>query len=192
MGKYSANEKIPRDKWPTPYHALEPLLPFLTPQTRFIEPCANDGRLIRHMQRHGHICVGALDIEPRHPSVKQGDATKARWKNPPLFVTNLPFSRDLMHRLIDHLAEQAPLWTIIQSDWAYTSQATEYMAYCTDIVTIGRVMWIDGSASAGKENYSFYRFDKRDPGPYPGPIFHPVEDRHSRDRRAKHRNAAGA
>jgi hypothetical protein len=30
-------------------------------------------------------------------------------------------------------------------DWAATKQASEFMPHCSDIVTIGRVKWIEGS-----------------------------------------------
>jgi hypothetical protein len=54
---------IPRrkhDKYLTPYHAVLPLLPQLEPGTRFLEPCAGDGRLIGYLQEHGHICEGRV------------------------------------------------------------------------------------------------------------------------------------
>lgn len=188
MGKRTSFEKIPKDKWPTPYNAVEPLLPFLAPKTHYIEPCANDAILIRHLARHGHRCVGALDIEPRHPQVTRGDATRARWANPPMFITNLPWSRPILHRLIEHLSAQAVLWTIIDADWMHTGQASEYLAYCTDVITIGRQIWVPGTDVAGYENAAWYRFDRKNPGPFAGPIYHGPDSKFLRDRR----NAATA
>lgn len=184
MGKRSGMEKIHKDKYPTPYDAVIPLLPFLEPQSRFVEPCANDGRLIKHLQRHGHVCIGAMDIEPRHPQVKQGDALRHRW-NTPMFITNFPWSRPILHRLIEHLAAQAPVWTIIDADWAYTGQASEYLAYCKAIVSIGRVNWIEESDTTGKDNSAWYLFDRRNPGP--SIEFHGPDSQFLRARR----NAAG-
>lgn len=163
MGKRSEFERVDKDFYPTPMKAVEPLLPHLDPATRFIEPCAGDGRLIRHLQYFGHRCVGAFDIEPRHASVKQGDARRLRGTNIPMWITNCPWSRDLLHPIIRNLAAQAPLWTIIDAAWAHTSQAAEYLAYCHKIVSIGRVQWIEGSGMSGKDDAAFFLFDRNAP-----------------------------
>jgi hypothetical protein len=79
------------------------------------------------------------------------------------------YTRDLMHRLIAHFQRIAPTWLLIDYDWAATKQAAPYMPNCSDIVTIGRVKWIEGSKHTGKDNYAWYRFDIRHKG---GPVFH--------------------
>jgi hypothetical protein len=43
------------------------------------------------------------------------------------------------------------------------------MPACSDIVSIGRVKWIEGSKHTGKDNYGWFRFDARHAG---GPVFH--------------------
>lgn len=188
MGKRSDKPKISKDKYFTPYAPAVPrLLPFLAPQTRFVEPCAGDGRLIRHFQRHGHVCTSAIDIEPNHPAVQKRDALRTRWASPGLFLTNLPWSRPILHRLIPHLSGQAPLWTILDADWMHTEQAAEYLAYCTDIVSIGRVKWMADTDDTGKDNCCWYRFDRKHPGPLAGPTFHAWDNNFTRARR----NAAG-
>ena len=48
MGKRSEFERIPRDYYPTPYSAVQPLLPHLPDRFEFAEPCAGDMRLIEH------------------------------------------------------------------------------------------------------------------------------------------------
>ena len=50
MGRRSDFPRIPRDAYATPAEAVVPLLPFLAPATRFIEPCAGDGALTRHLR----------------------------------------------------------------------------------------------------------------------------------------------
>jgi hypothetical protein len=35
------------------------------------------------------------------------------------------------------------------------------MRCCSDIVTIGRVKWFEGSKHTGKDNHAWYRFDGR-------------------------------
>ena len=49
-----------------------------------------------------------------------------------------------MHRLIAHFQHIAPTWLLLESDWVSTLQATPYLPYCSDIVTIGRVKWFPG------------------------------------------------
>ena len=43
------------------------------------------------------------------------------------------------------------------------------MPHCSDIVTIGRVKWIEGSKHTGKDNHAWYKFDVRH---RIGPAFH--------------------
>jgi hypothetical protein len=74
-----------------------------------------------------------------------------------------------MHRLIAHFQRIAPAWLLLESDWASTRQAAPFMPCCSDIVTIGRVKWIEGSKHTGKENFAWFRFAA---GHASGPIFH--------------------
>ena len=74
MGKRSDFERIPRDFYPTPYSAVEPLLPHLPESFTFAEPCAGDGRLINHLTKNGGDVRYAFDIEPQSEWVKEADA----------------------------------------------------------------------------------------------------------------------
>ena len=49
MGKRSNFERIERDFYPTPFEAVEPLIPHLPDKFTFAEPCAGDGSLTRHL-----------------------------------------------------------------------------------------------------------------------------------------------
>jgi hypothetical protein len=84
-------------------------------------------------------------------------------------ITNPPYIRDLMHRMIAHFSCIAPTWLLLESDWAQTKQAAPFMPACSDIVAIGRVKWIEGSKHTGKDNYARLRFDARHAS---GPVFH--------------------
>ncbi|RRI02320.1 hypothetical protein EH240_12705 [Mesorhizobium tamadayense] len=162
MGKRSNYPRISKDFYPTPAKAVLPLLPFLRPGTRFIEPCGGDGALISHLEAHGHTCVGAVDIEPRHRSIVARDAltlTTTDVVGAECFITNLPWSRPVLHPLLAHLKGLLPLWTIIDSNWAHTIQAGPHMHYCSQVVSIGRVRWIPGTSSDGKDDASWYRFE---------------------------------
>jgi hypothetical protein len=164
MGRRSAFPRFDRDAYGTPVKAVLPLLPFLAPATRFIEPCAGDGILVRHLQVHGHICVGAFDIEPGHPSITRRDALTLMEGDvceADCFITNLPWTRPLLHALITRLRTILPLWTIIDANWAHTRQAGEHMRHCSRLVSIGRVRWIADTPHDGKDDSGWYRFEAK-------------------------------
>lgn len=155
MGKRSQFERRPQDKYPTPPEAVLPLLPHLAPNTRFIEPCAGDGRLARHLERHGHVCLDAFDIEPDDESVEQDDALKVVWPDPEpgeVCITNPPWRRDLFHPLILHWRAQMPTWLLHDANWLFTRQAEPFLPYVRKIVTVGRVKWIEGTTMTGKDD----------------------------------------
>lgn len=161
MAKRSDFERAPRDLYPTPYKAILPLLPHLTPATPFIEPCAGDGRLIGYLQEHGHVCHGAYDVEPGDPSIKRADALNmltAYAYGAMTFITNPPWSREILHPLILHLSAQHPTWLLIDANWANTAQAARYLEHCRKIVVIGRVKWIENSPHQGKDDSAWFLF----------------------------------
>lgn len=161
MGKRSEFNRIPRDKYPTPLEAVLPLLPHLTPKTSFIEPCAGDGRLVRHLESHGHVCFDAFDIEPDGPEVDAGDALGIVVDVEPgdVCITNPPWDRKILHPLIEHWRAQMPTWLLFDADWMHTKQSVSFMPYCHRIVSVGRVKWIEGSKMTGKDNCCWYLFD---------------------------------
>ena len=170
MGKRSDFERIPRDYYPTPIEAVEPLIAHLPYEKfDFVEPCAGDGRLINHIHKLTDglgECLYACDIEPRHPDIKQMDAMEisfgSQYKVIDLCITNPPWERKFLHAFIDHWTEICPTWLLFDSDWAHTKQSAALMTYCTKIVSVGRVKWIEGSKMTGKDNCAWYLFDKDD------------------------------
>ena len=164
MGKRSEFERRPADFYPTPKAAVEPLIPHLRGIRTFAEPCAGDGALVRHLEAAGLRCVYSGDIHTGQDALAVNSYGKAD-----AIITNPPYTRDLMHRLIAHFQRIAPTWLLLESDWAQTKQASPFMAACTDIVAIGRVKWIEGSKHTGKDNFGWLRFDVRHTA---GPVFH--------------------
>lgn len=157
MGKRSNFERVARDFYPTPYEAVISLLPHLDAGTRFDEPCAGDGALIAHLERHGHYCAGASDIEPRCDADAM-DALTLRDCVGDFFITNPPWDRKILHPLIAHLSAIAPTWLLFDADWMHTVQSSEFMSSCRRIVSVGRVKWIPGSTMTGKDNCAWYLF----------------------------------
>jgi hypothetical protein len=162
MGKRSPGfERVERDYYPTPYEAVLPLLPHLAPRTRFIEPCAGDGRLLRHLECHGHVCVDAFDIEPQCETVDKADALTVEIDARPgkVCITNMPWRRDFMHPFIDRWRQILPTWILCDADWMHTRQSAPFMPYCRKIISVGRVKWIEGSKMTGKDNAVWMLFD---------------------------------
>lgn len=160
MGKRSSFERNPRDYYPTSYAAVLPLLPFLLEKTRFIEPCAGDGRLIEHLERHGHDCVYSCDIEPQAGNIEQSDALTCDLpiKAADCIITNPPWERKALHAMIDKFTQSRPAWLLIDANWMFTKQAKPCLKRCAAIVTVGRVKWIEGSSMTGKDDCAWFQF----------------------------------
>jgi hypothetical protein len=146
-----------RDEWSTPLRAVVPLLKFLDPDTKFIEPCAGPGELIGHLEQAGHRCIGSYDLPT--------DARTTSYAIEPgaIFITNVPWRRQFgMNDIISNLSDQAPLWALIYADWLFTSRALPLLPRLRAIVVIGRVMWVPNSESSGMENSCWCLFERPD------------------------------
>jgi len=158
MGKRSNFKRNVHDNYPTPFSAVAPLIKHLRLENirEFIEPCAGEGLLIKHLARYGLICRlgtdirSGIDIFNLSVTLNIGEAV----------ITNPPWTREILHPLIDHVLGETkhPLWLLLDADWGYTKQAYRHMLWCTDIVTVGRVKWIEGSKYTSKDNCAWYRF----------------------------------
>lgn len=149
------------------------LQPFLDRGVRFAEPCAGNGDLIESLEWFGHRCVYASDIKPGKKTFERRDmfTLDRRWRRQSgaqIIITNPPWKRDVLHAAIEHLTTLLPTWLLLDSDWAYTDQAGDYLDYCRQIVALGRVKWFEGSAHGGLENAAWYLFDRAHSG---GPKF---------------------
>jgi hypothetical protein len=164
MGKRSNFERCEADFYPTPYAAVVPLIPHLRGVRTFAEPCCGDRALVSHLESFGLCCVYAGDI-----ATGQDALALDTYGGADAIISNPPYTREAMHRLISHFHRIAPTWLLIDYDWAATKQAAPFVPYCSDIVSIGRVKWFENSKYTGKDNYAWYRFDIRHKR---GPVFH--------------------
>ena len=158
MGKRSNFERNPRDYYKTPYKAVLPLLPYLSKSTTFIEPCAGDGSLIRHLEQHGHKCVYACDIEPQGKRImKQDILQKTGFPSADFIITNTPWHRPVLHQMIDILRKERPSWILLDANWMFTKQAKPYLKFCSRIISVGRVSWMENDQS-GKDDSAWFCF----------------------------------
>jgi hypothetical protein len=165
MGKRSSFDRRERDFYPTPVEAVAPLLPHLKHGDMFVEPCAGDGALVRHLEGAGLSCKWAADIEPRADWISREDAlADAFWPHcdasVEYIITNPPWSRDVLHPLIELFSNQKPTWLLFDADWAHTRQAAPFASRLRRIVSVGRVKWIADSPFTGKDNCAWYLFDR--------------------------------
>jgi len=163
MGKRSDFERVERDFYPTPYEATLPLADHLPKKPfSYCEPCAGDGRLVKWVNLHGGICTWASDIEPQADFVLKADALEIKPEPAQFIITNPPWNRKILHPMIEHFTSIAPTWLLFDADWMHTKQSTQYLTKLKKVVSIGRVKWIEGSSSVGKDNCCWYLFDNTD------------------------------
>jgi hypothetical protein len=166
MGRRSDFPRRPHDGYQTiDPKAVAVLLTYIRRDNirSFAEPCVGkDYRLYHLLGDIGLNCVLASDIIDGVDALTITDFCGAD-----AIITNPPWTRELLHPLIEHFQKHAPTWLLFDSDWAYNQQAGPYLDSCSDIVAVGRLKWFNDTA--GKDNASWYRFDKGHSG---GPKFH--------------------
>ena len=152
MGKRSNFARRPQDDYPTPREALLPLLPFLSKRRLIVEPCPGEGELVKHLEASGFWVEAAA-----------GDARRDVYPFGPFtfsFVTNPPWTRDILHPIIENLSNQASAWLLFDADWVHCKQAIPLLPRLRAIVSVGRVKWIPGSKFTGKDNAAWHRFER--------------------------------
>lgn len=168
MGKRSDFERIARDKYPTvDPRAVEALLPAMQDfgVKTFFEPCAGMGHLIRLIEPHGPVCVGASDIDGcQQEGIDERDAldlTPALVDGADAIITNPPWERDTLHCMIRHFASLKRTFLLFDADWMHTAQAAPYMELCERVISVGRLKWFENTTMQGKDNCAWYVFQQR-------------------------------
>ena len=160
MGKRSNFERKPRDFYPTPFEAVEPLIEHLPRKFTFCEPCAGNGALVSHLEWHGGTCMWASDIEPQLEGIHEmrcSDLEESHCLESEFIITNPPWSRNMLHPMIDHFPELRPTWLLFDADWMHTKQSAYYTEHLHKIVSVGRIKWFGNMT--GKDNCAWYLFD---------------------------------
>ena len=115
MGKRSDFERKPRDFYPTPMEAVEPLLPHLSEGFKFAEPCAGDGALVEHLETKG-ACMWASDIEPQHEGIHKSPYDKLGFDEfieSDYIITNPPWDRKILHPMIAFFTLRKDTWLLL-------------------------------------------------------------------------------
>lgn len=166
MGKRSDFERVAKDYYRTfDPRAGKALEPFLEENYTYAEPFCGRGDLIKQLSG---TCTFASDIEPDEENNDTGltfvtksyiDVDNNDLNEADYIITNPPWSRPLLHHSIEHFASMKPTWFLFDANWMFTNQAERYLdKYCTKIVTIGRLKWIEGTTMSGKDDCVWYLF----------------------------------
>ena len=162
MGKRSTFERRPQDAYDTPKEAVEPLIPHLPYGAQFAEPCAGNGALVEALEDCNMSCVDAADIRPRASWIVWRDAMEEPFANNSAdwIITNPPWTRAILHPMIERFSDLRPTWLLFDADWMHTRQSTPYLPRLRKIVSVGRVKWIPDSPHTGKDNCAWYLFTR--------------------------------
>jgi len=190
MGKRSDGtfEKAPRGFYKTPEEPILRLLPHIMDVDVFAEPMCGDGAISRVLENRGWDCGFLSDLEP------QGSVRNRAYvldvmdlepddvegcdriiSNPPWPLRASKAERrkrgDPTVSIIRHTMGILPCWYLLAADFAHNTYAADVIRHCRKIVSVGRVRWIEGTDSDGKDNAAWYLFDLD----YKGlPEFHPL------------------
>jgi len=164
----------PRDTYLTPQKPVLPLRFAFSEGETFYEPCAADNGLTNHLINIGLKCVGSSDIEPLHPDVKKQDALTLTEEDIggdkcTTIITNPPWTRELLHPMIEHFRMMKPTWLLFDANWMNQEQAAPYLRYCHIILSVGRVSWM-GNGVSGFDDACWYLFEK-EPNEFATPLF---------------------
>lgn len=157
MGKRSDFPKVEKDAYmTTDKRAVRPLLDYYKGiPFSYYEPCVGEKDLINLLAGFGRVCVGHSDSEL--------DARITKYNtDADFFVTNPPWTRDILHPIIDNLRRQLPTWLLFDADWMFTAQSNPYMKFCKVVLPVGRLKWIPGTTDVGKDNCAWYLFVDRE------------------------------
>lgn len=161
----------PRDFWSTiDLKARKPLIPHLPRGVRYGEPMAGNGSLIRILGPE-ITCAWASDIKPEGEGIVERDVFETEIGDADMFITNPPWTRRWLHKIIVYLSDRAPTWLLFDADWMNTDQCGRLASRCRRIVYVGRLIWIPGTTNAGFMACCWYLFDK--PIPRSVPVFYP-------------------
>lgn len=165
LGKRDNNkfDRKPRDFYATiDPAAVTALVDHLPLPCQYVEPCAGAGDLVRELARHhAVVCVGACDLEPGASFIARFDCTKLSEESMlggiHCFITNPPFTWDLLQPILEHLPTLKPTWLLLPADYMHNVRMGPYMKKCERLVSVGRLYW-EPNKKKGVDNYAWYKF----------------------------------
>lgn len=171
----TTRKRNPRDYYPTiDPRAVAPLVAHLGRGVRYAEPCAGAGDLVDLFAPHGWECAWAADLLPMRRTVHSTGQLIAQqdivtlpqmmaaedWLNDiDLIATNPAWNRKILHKKIETLMRIKPTWLLFDAGWMQTKRAARFGKYCHTIISVGRLVWIEGTDAQSTDDCSWYGFD---------------------------------
>ena len=132
--------------------AVKPLVPFIK-GLRYAEPCCGDGDLVDLLLCDAK-CVWESDIRKGKDALELTDLDL--WEAE-VIISNPPYHWPMLQPLLDHLPTLKPTWLLLPADVAYNKRMGKYMMGCSDIVSVGRLYWMDNKIK-GVDNFAWFCF----------------------------------
>ena len=162
MGKRSDFERRERDFYPTPLGPVLKLADFVAYKGQpftFVEPCAGDGSLVRHLEAIGGKCTWRSDLPVDARTIDEFWCKDAAW-----IITNPPWPKPgdaaLTLAIIQRCMKLRPSWFLLSADFAHNGYFGDIEHNCRRIVSVGRVKWIPDSPASAKDNAAWYQFSQ--------------------------------
>ena len=158
MSKRSSFEKIPKDFYATTDpKAIPPNFVECVRGKRYAEPCYGEGDL-EDLLMGAAVCRWRSDIRDTG-CCKLWDAmclSEHELEHCDVIITNPPFSRGVLLPMIDHFTSLMPTWLLLPADMMHNLYFSEYMARCSQVVSVGRIRWIKNSKHTSTDNFAWY------------------------------------
>ena len=153
-------ERVSRDFYGTiDPDATKPLVKHFINGYKVAEVCAGKGDLTLLLEPECSV-VWESDIQPQTKFIKQKDAltlTKDDLYEADVIVTNPPYLWGMLQPLLEHLPTLKPTWLLLPADVAHNKRMGQYIVRCSDIVSVGRLYWVENRVK-GTDNMAWFCF----------------------------------
>tara|TARA_R100001443_G_C3294553_1_gene163689 strand:- start:184 stop:678 length:495 start_codon:yes stop_codon:yes gene_type:complete len=122
---------------------------------KYYEPCCGDGSLIRILDDYAE-CVGASDVEKDATSLEKKDIFNAT-----IFITNPPYTWNILQPILNHLPNILPTLLMLPSDMMHNQRMSLHMKRCKSVWSVGRLYWQPNKVK-GLDNYCWYLFQAKE------------------------------
>lgn len=169
MGKRSTFDRIEKDFYrtidPKAGQALLRIMNYLDIESlNYYEPCFGDGDLVDNLEQvapERFSCMGSSDITTGKDALS---LTKEDLEDCDCIITNPPWSRPILHSMIDHFSTLGkPFFLLFDADWSHNKSSVPYMKKLGGIYPTGRLRWIPDTKMSSKDNCAWYLFEKNYP-----------------------------
>lgn len=160
------NTKHEADLWNTPRRAFGIISELIPPDTRYVEPCAGYGHLIKGIRDHRKDlqCMWAADIVARQDYIVERDALTLReedFDGVDMAITNPPYTWSILSQLIQHLANLVPCWMLLRADFLMTKRAQNLHHLMVGFKPTPKMKWVPGSQHQSAHHNVWCFFDAK-------------------------------